>query len=101
MEFEPFILGGFESRVQIGLNPFEPAISTGFEPRVQIGLNPSNDVRFNYLGRHLTGKLTRKLTVLCNNTARTTLLIVARAVWLVLKTATAQVILSRQIGGPN
>ena len=24
MEFEPFILGGFEPRVQISLNPFEP-----------------------------------------------------------------------------
>ena len=101
MEFEPVILAGFEPRVQIGLNPFEPAISTGFEPRVQIGLNPFKHVRFNYLGRHLTGKLTRKLTVLCNNTARTTLLIVARTVWLVLKTATAQVILSHQIGGSN
>jgi hypothetical protein len=71
MEFEPFILGGFEPRVRIGLNPFEPAISIGFEPRVQIGLNPfepviSNGFLIPYVS-HLTGNLT---VILCI-TART------------------------------
>jgi hypothetical protein len=84
MEFEPVILAGFEPRVQTGLNPFEPVASNG---KSVITVNM------------LTSGITSELTVLCNNTARTTLWIVARAEMLVLKTASAQVIWSRRKGG--
>jgi len=84
MRFEPVIFGQFESAVQIVLNPFEPACSNGTN---------------NYLVRHLIRELTRKLTVLCNNTARTTSLFVARAEMLVLKTASAHQYFSRREGG--
>jgi len=46
MEFEPFILGGFEPRVQISLNPFEPFHSNR-NGRITV--------------RHLTGILTDSL----------------------------------------
>jgi hypothetical protein len=84
MEFEPIIPAGFEPRVQIGLNPFEPGCSNR--------INRS-------LIRGLTRDLLRELTVLYNNTARTTSRYVARAEWLVCKTAIAQVVLSRRKGG--
>lgn len=82
---------------------FEPVISAGFEPRIQIGLNPFESVASNSKSvitvSMLTSGITSELTVLCNNTARTTLWIVARAEMLVLKTASAQVIWSRREGG--
>ena len=84
MQFEPSVLAGFEPRIQIGLNPFELVLS--------IRINRS-------LVRHLTRDLIRELTVLYNNTARTTLWIVARAGMLVLKTASARQILSHRKGG--
>ncbi len=83
MEFEPAISRQFERLNLTGFKPFEPSIS--------IRLN-------NSLVRHLHRELPRKLTVLYNNTARTTSRYVARAVWLVWKTATAHGILSRRKG---
>ena len=53
----------------------------------------------NFLVRLLTRNLIRNLTVLYTNTARTSLLIVARADRRVLKTASALMILSRRKGG--
>jgi hypothetical protein len=84
MEFEPVISAGFGPRIQIGLNPFEP-VASNRKSMVTVSM--------------LTSGITSELTVLCNNTARTTLWIVARAEMLVLKTASAQVIWSRRKGG--
>ena len=84
MDFEPAVFTGFEPLALTGFK--------WFEPRVSIRIN-------NSLVRGLTRDLPRELTVLCNNTARTTSRIVSRAVWLVWKTATAHGILSRRKGG--
>lgn len=82
---------------------FEPVISVQFEPRILTGFKLFEPVfsnrHDNSLVRHLHRELLRKLTVLYNNTARTTSRYVARAVWLVWKTATAHGILSRRKGG--
>ena len=83
MEFEPVIASQFEPLIRTLFEPFEPMYS--------IRIN-------NSLVRHLHRELLRKLTVLYNNTARTTSRYVARAVWLVMKTATAHGILSRRKG---
>jgi len=84
MEFEPVIFVQFEPRILTGFKPFEPMFSNRLD---------------NSLVRHLHRELLRELTVLYNNTARTTSRYVARAVWLVWKTATAHGILSRRKGG--
>ena len=84
MEFEPDNYTGFEPLNLTGFKLFEPMLSNRHD---------------NSLVRHLHRELLRKLTVLYNNTARTTSRYVARAVWLVWKTATAHGILSRRKGG--
>ena len=82
---------------------FEPAAKTPIDQLstlVSIMLDCGFSIRKgNFLVRYLIGNLIRNLTVLYTNTARTTLLIVARADRLVLKTASALMILSRRKGG--
>ena len=82
---------------------FEPAAAAPIDQLsrdVSIMLESGFSIRKgNFLIRLLTRNLIRNLIVLCNNTARTTLLIVARADRLVLKTASALMILSRRKGG--
>ena len=79
---------------------FEPVIPAGFEPRMQTGSNPFESGRSNRTGGIIIRHLISDLIVFCKKTARTTLRIVARAEMLVLRTASALMILGcRREGG--
>ena len=83
----------------------ETFIPVNLEPAFGVNRNQGQPPRSNRK-RHLTVRtltrgITSGITVLYNNTARTTLWIVARAEMLVLKTASARHFWSRREGGPK
>ena len=83
----------------------ETLIPVNLEPRSGVNPHPVQTPRSNrkrhLTVRTLTREITSGITVLYNNTARTTLWIVARAEMHVLKTASARHFWSRREGGPK
>jgi hypothetical protein len=85
----------------------KPSFSTMFTPINLTDLhhhktpesNGKSNEKTNLTVRTLTREIHSGITVLLYNTARTTLLIVARAEMLVLKTASAHQFFSRRKGG--